>query len=242
MASTNKTTHYELSQFLGTDKPAWLTDYNTDMSKIDAGINTAQSTATGADGKADTVSTNLGNIENLTTSTKTSAVSAINEVDGHADTAQETANEAVGKANVNTTAITNITKELNWNTFANLTFTGSVNPTTQDVKIAMTESKNQFKVYGQLTLSGSSAAGGTDITVTSGDTGLRPEEAINITGTTIKRRDITAGSGTFNELDPWTYTLGTDGRISVVIPRGTNNNYTSITFIACVTILKQFGD
>ena len=35
MSSTNKTTNYELSQFLGTDKPAWLSDYNTDMSKID---------------------------------------------------------------------------------------------------------------------------------------------------------------------------------------------------------------
>lgn len=38
MASTNKTTHYELSQFLANDKPAWLTDYNNDMMKIDNAI------------------------------------------------------------------------------------------------------------------------------------------------------------------------------------------------------------
>lgn len=37
MASTNKTTNLKLSQFLGTDKPAWLTDYNADMQKIDDG-------------------------------------------------------------------------------------------------------------------------------------------------------------------------------------------------------------
>lgn len=36
MASTRKTTNYSLSQFDGTDKPTWLTDYNGDMAKIDA--------------------------------------------------------------------------------------------------------------------------------------------------------------------------------------------------------------
>lgn len=35
MASTNKTATLELSQFIDTDKPAWLTDYNNDMEKID---------------------------------------------------------------------------------------------------------------------------------------------------------------------------------------------------------------
>ena len=37
MASTTKTTNLKLSQFVGTDKPAWLTDYNGDMQKIDNG-------------------------------------------------------------------------------------------------------------------------------------------------------------------------------------------------------------
>ena len=37
MASTTKTENLELSQFVGTDKPAWLTDYNGDMQKIDNG-------------------------------------------------------------------------------------------------------------------------------------------------------------------------------------------------------------
>ena len=35
MASTNKTANLELSQFEGSDKPDWLTDYNGDMLKID---------------------------------------------------------------------------------------------------------------------------------------------------------------------------------------------------------------
>ena len=36
MAATNHTENYNLSQFVGTDRPTWLGDYNGDMSKIDA--------------------------------------------------------------------------------------------------------------------------------------------------------------------------------------------------------------
>lgn len=35
MTATNKTVNYNLSQFVGTDRPTWLGDYNSDMSKID---------------------------------------------------------------------------------------------------------------------------------------------------------------------------------------------------------------
>ena len=33
-ASTNKTTYYELPQFVGTDKPTWLGDFNEAMADI----------------------------------------------------------------------------------------------------------------------------------------------------------------------------------------------------------------
>lgn len=36
MTATNHTENYNLSQFVGTDRPAWLVDYNGDMEKIDA--------------------------------------------------------------------------------------------------------------------------------------------------------------------------------------------------------------
>lgn len=64
MGATNTTTHYNLSQFVSTDKPAWLQDYNGDMAKIDAGIDeakvsadTAQNTANAA-ASASTQNTN----------------------------------------------------------------------------------------------------------------------------------------------------------------------------------------
>ena len=111
MASTNKTTHYELSQYVGTDKPTYLVDYNTDMATIDTGIYDAQSTATEnatnigtlsnlttsnkadlvdavneVNGVATTNASHIGNLSNLTTEANTSLVAAINEVDGEADT------------------------------------------------------------------------------------------------------------------------------------------------------------
>lgn len=52
MSHTNSTAHYELPQFLGTDKPAWLTDVNGAMSAIDTAIYSAQTKANEADSKA----------------------------------------------------------------------------------------------------------------------------------------------------------------------------------------------
>lgn len=36
MTATNHTKNYNLSQFVGTDRPTWLVDYNGDMARIDA--------------------------------------------------------------------------------------------------------------------------------------------------------------------------------------------------------------
>lgn len=49
MSSTNKTTNLELSQFIGSDSPKWLTDYNADMEKIDAGYQTVKAQADATD-------------------------------------------------------------------------------------------------------------------------------------------------------------------------------------------------
>ena len=48
MSSTNKTTHYNLPQFIGSDIPTWLGDFNSAMTAIDSGINAAATSASGA--------------------------------------------------------------------------------------------------------------------------------------------------------------------------------------------------
>ena len=57
MASTNKTENYDLSQFVGTDRPTWLGDYNSDMEKIDAQLKqNADDIASAAEGGLTSVS------------------------------------------------------------------------------------------------------------------------------------------------------------------------------------------
>ena len=107
MASTNKTTHYELSQYIGSDKPTYMVDYNADMLAIDTGIYNAKS-------EADTNATSIGTLSNLNTTAKNDLVSAINENQGNITT--NTNNIGTNTSNIATNA-TNI------GTLANLTTT-----------------------------------------------------------------------------------------------------------------------
>lgn len=133
MASTNKTTNYELSQYIGSDKPSYLNDYNQDMSKIDLGIHAAKS-------EADTNATAIGDLTTLTTTAKTDLVSAINEVDSEASTANATAVQADGKADTNATAI---------GTLANLTTTTKTDLVSaiNEVDSDITNTKNDLNTF-----------------------------------------------------------------------------------------------
>ena len=94
MSSTNKTANYNLSQFIGTDVPGWLSDYNSDMSKIDAGIHSAKGTADSAAAQATQSANDITTI-NGTLSTQAAQISAAAQ---SASAAQTTANEADTKA------------------------------------------------------------------------------------------------------------------------------------------------
>ena len=109
-SSTNKTTNYDLPQFVGTDKPTWLGDVNQAMADIDAGMHanataistmasdvaTARATASQASqdvsALTSTVNTLSGNVQTATTTannaqqTATSALNTANTANGKADT------------------------------------------------------------------------------------------------------------------------------------------------------------
>ena len=57
MSHTNSTKHYSLPQFVGTDIPTWLGDFNSAMTAIDNGINAAATTAGSASTTAAQAST-----------------------------------------------------------------------------------------------------------------------------------------------------------------------------------------
>lgn len=86
MASTNKTTNYNLPQWIGSDKPTWLGDLNNAFLTIDTTMKNNSDTATLANGNADTALDNsqnalnkIGNLNNLLTTNKNDLVQAIND-------------------------------------------------------------------------------------------------------------------------------------------------------------------
>lgn len=90
MSSTNKTPNYDLSQYIGTDKPTYLGDYNSDMSKIDAQMKKNADSASNAVSVAGSANSNA-------TQAKTDAKTALNtatQAQNTAETAQETASTA----------------------------------------------------------------------------------------------------------------------------------------------------
>lgn len=83
MSSTNKTTNYELSQYVGSDKPTYLGDYNSDMLKIDTQMKTnadnitaVNATATTANTTANTALTNASTAQTTADNANTSASNA----------------------------------------------------------------------------------------------------------------------------------------------------------------------
>lgn len=128
MSSTNKTTYYELSQYIGTDKPTYLGDYNSDMSKIDAGIHEAEDKATTASQNAGSAIARVSVVEK-TVQSHTSAITTLQtdvtglkesvktaqntatEASQKADSAQQTANSALLTANNASSKADNINKD-----------------------------------------------------------------------------------------------------------------------------------
>lgn len=70
MSATNHTTNYELPIFVGSDKPAWLVDWNGAMTAIDTALHQVE-------GKADQAGTDIGGIES-SISTINGTLTAIN--------------------------------------------------------------------------------------------------------------------------------------------------------------------
>lgn len=102
MSSTNKTTNLELSQFIGSDKPQWLVDYNGDMSKIDAGVANVKAQADATDL---TVASHTSSIANLSqaSSDQGSAITALRtDVDGNTGSIN-TINSLIGNGEPTTT-------------------------------------------------------------------------------------------------------------------------------------------
>lgn len=251
MSSTNSTSHYNLSQYIGTDKPTYLVDYNGDMSKIDAGIYAAKN-------EADTNALNIGDLTDLTTEAKSSIVSAINEIDSHADT--NTSNIATNTiniglmANLDTTdktslvnAINELINLLNFTSFKRFDpaedFTYSqndINMGGNNLNLAKTSDGSYCKLYGVLIYnSTSSTASGTNTILTISNTGLTPAEEFTIIAAGI--RDVEE-NGNIISIERVDLTFKTNGDITINLTQPINTRNYKIIFTPFVIQVKTFGD
>lgn len=134
MSSTNKTPNYQLPQFVNTDVPSWLGDFNSAMSKIDKQMKANDTKATGASTNAENANSSAtqaletANQANTTANgantNATNALSLATTANDNASTAKQnsetalsTANSASGNASsalsMAKNANTNATKALN---------------------------------------------------------------------------------------------------------------------------------
>lgn len=128
MSSTNSTTNYGLSQFISTDCPAWLADYNQDMAKIDTQM---KNNATGVSTLSGTVSTQTSQITALTTS--------VGQASSDATEALNKANTATSGVSTLNTTVTGLSNQVQTNSSSIATNTNNITDLQFDVAKLNTE-------------------------------------------------------------------------------------------------------
>lgn len=82
MASTNKTTHYDLPQWIGTDKPTFLGDLNGAFATIDTQLYTAVTNAENANDNASSAAGAVSDMQNDVNGLKTWQTTATSAISG----------------------------------------------------------------------------------------------------------------------------------------------------------------
>lgn len=222
MSHTNTTANYNLPQFIGTDKPSWLTDVNGAMTSIDTQMkaNADANTTTAGDLStlAGRVTTAEGNI-----ATNTANITTVSNV---ASTAGTTATNAKNTADALATM-------LDINDFGKTTATtsnGTIN--FQNVYYASNADGSIGKIYGEIGVTPSTNAP-TSITFS---TPFRPSETLKIGGNVFLQHGVT------RELYYTDYTIGTNGQVTIQLSQLFYNVATKINLVATLTFFKAFAE
>lgn len=223
MASTNKTPNIQLSQFLGTDKPAWLSDYNSDMLKIDTAVaenkgsssdaaaaaNNALNIANNASTKADT---NANNIITINNSISTINNTSIPRVEGIANNAQAVANNT----NTNLSELINALKTWKHVTFAKPAGIGAI----YGMQCKYNTNINMLVLFGNAAPSGSGFQAGQIIAVLPAEITPKQNVTVRSAGSTTSYGDSNSNTELVS------LTIDTSGNVKIL--SSTTNNYLSI--------------
>lgn len=170
MSSTNKTTNYNLSQYIGTDKPTYLGDYNSDMLKIDTQLkanadsaSTAVSKAAAAQAVASDASKKTQNLNDSVTANSADIAglkSKNAQQDASIQNASNAASSALNKANQNDHNIADINTRNQWIQGNSIHNTGLPNYSKGSWNCSYNRLSGLLNVTGQIELSqGSTIAG-----------------------------------------------------------------------------------
>lgn len=234
MSHTNSTPNYQLPQFVGTDKPAYLTDFNQAFSAIDTGIHAAKTAA-------DTAGTDITEVENELNETNqnlTALGSTVSTLQGTVTSVSQTANQANTKAdNLQNAFVFSVQKDFSDSDITNLTGAGSIS---QNLHCVRNADSSIFKIYGHVQFNDVDPK---VITCKITNTGLTIPTAFNVVGFTIREeyqgaKGLGAISMTQNGI-----TFNTDGSIYVDLSGiSDGTNFVRLNFIACLIFNQNFGD
>lgn len=192
MSSTNKTTNYNLSQYIGTDKPTYLGDYNSDMLKIDnqlkANADSASNAASSA-GAAQAVASDASkNVQTLNDSVTANSADIASlktknaQQDVSIQNASNAASSALNKANQNEHNIADINTRNQWIQGTNIHNNGLPNYKQGAWNCSYNRLSGLLNISGQIELSqGSTIAGETRIATL-------PENILKLIGLSGERK------------------------------------------------------
>lgn len=233
MASTNKTANFELSQYIGTDKPTYLGDYNSDMLKIDTAMATNKTNADNAVAVATASNQTAGNAQ----STATQAQQTANEANSLAQTAKTSADNAQSSADEANEKIDNF----NLTQFSTIasnqmsTDHGTVNSASK-ISIATNGDGTLCKIYGYVSVTNPNFNGSVNVTF---NTSLRPNKNMTINPAGIRVQYDSTG---INSVSVSYITIETTGKVTVTLYSSTTLTNVDVILMPCLYWLKSFGD
>lgn len=245
MSSTNHTTNYNLPQFVGSDKPAWLGDINPAMSAIDSAMHTNATKAQQGIDDALTAKNRADSAYSLADGAKTDA-----------GTAQGTANQAIANASAVDSKLDAFMQKFNLVSFTDSPATATSGVIVNNLTLAQNSDGSIFKFYGHLQLNTGATMARSAIAGMSGwygvDTGLvlntSPTEAYMVKGAGVASF-ITATLANTDSTQIDYFAVGTNGHIYVVpaqssanLTTKTNASYDRYIYIASLYFNTSFGD
>lgn len=225
MSHTNTTANYNLPQFVGTDKPSWLTDVNGAMTSIDTQMKANADANTTTAGDLTTLAGRVTTAEqNITTQGST-----LQTVSNVASSASTTATNAKNKAD----GIESYLTLTQFNTL--VTSMSNVSLSWSNIREAVNADGSFGKIYGAFVATPTSTSN-SYITFASS---FRPTSQITINGAGFKQRNTVGTDKTLYSVD---MTISPDGTVRINFASDEYNTEFRVILPACVYFAKDFGD